>query len=69
MVIAELKFVLLARVPTVPSCQILISVYNIIIIVITIVERNTGKYYEFIAKYCYECEARVTILGYRMANL
>ena len=29
---------------------------------ITIVERNTGKYHEFIAKYCYECEAQVTIL-------
>ena len=31
-------------------------------IVITIVERDTGKYHEFIAEYCYECEARVTIL-------
>ena len=26
-------------------------------IVITIVERDTGKYHKFIAKYCYECKA------------
>ena len=39
------------------------SIYdNIIIIVITIVERDTRKYHEFIAEYCYECEVRVTIL-------
>ena len=30
-------------------------------IVITIVERDTRKYHEFIAGYCYECTARVTI--------
>ena len=30
-------------------------------IVITIVECNTRKYHEFIAEYCYECEAQVTI--------
>ena len=26
--------------------------------VITIVERNTRKYHEFIAEYCYECEVQ-----------
>ena len=30
-------------------------------IVITIVERDTRKYHELIAEYCYECAARVTI--------
>ena len=36
--------------------------YNIVYyIVITIVERDTRKYHEFIAEYCYKCEARVTI--------
>ena len=30
-------------------------------IVITIVEHDTRKYHKFIAEYCYECEARVTI--------
>ena len=30
-------------------------------ILITIVECDTGKYQEFIAEYCFECEARVTI--------
>ena len=30
-------------------------------IVITIIECDTRKYHKFIAEYCYECEARVTI--------
>ena len=30
-------------------------------IVITIVECNTRKHHEFIAEYCYKCEAQVTI--------
>ena len=29
--------------------------------VITLVERDTRKYHEFIAGYCYECAARVSI--------
>ena len=33
----------------------------IVYIVITIVECNTRKYNMFIAEYCYECEARITI--------
>ena len=35
---------------------------NIYYIVITIVERDTRKYHEFIARYCYECAARVLSL-------
>ena len=30
-------------------------------IVTTIVVRDTRKYHQFIAEYCYECAARVTI--------
>jgi hypothetical protein len=42
----------------VPKCS---QIPHELYIVITIVERDTRKYHEFIAKYCYECEARVTI--------
>ena len=35
--------------------------HTIFYIVITIVERDTRKYHKFIAEYCYECAARVTI--------
>ena len=31
------------------------------IILIVTIESDTGKYHEFIAVYCYECEARVTM--------
>ena len=31
------------------------------LIIITIVEHDTRKYHEFIAEYCYECKAQVTI--------
>ena len=46
---------------------VVISIYysyiaiDIYYIVITIVQRDTRKYHEFIAEYCYECAARVTI--------
>ena len=35
--------------------------YSYYIVVITIVERDTRKYHEFIAEYYYECVAQVTI--------
>ncbi len=45
--------------------NIIIHVYTtydiVYYIVITIVEHDIRKYHEFIAEYCYECEARVTI--------
>ena len=40
----------------------IIILISIVVIVITIVERDTGKYHEFIAKYYYECEAYITSL-------
>ena len=42
---------------------------TMIYIVISIVECDTGKYHEFIAEYCYECEARVTILRQRTSDI
>ena len=50
-----------------PYCNLLCTYTTLVnyrkakYIVITIVERNTGKYHEFITEYCYECEVRVTI--------
>ena len=44
-------------------------VHSMYYIVSTIVERDTGKYHEFIAEYCYECEARVTILRQWMSDV
>ena len=39
-----------------------VGVNDIIIILIVTVESDTVKYHEFIAAYCYECAARVTML-------
>ena len=41
---------------------IIINDYKLYYILIVAVESDTRKYHEFIATYCYECAARVTML-------
>ena len=37
------------------------SAYYMYYRIITIVQRDTMKYHEFVAEYCYECAARVAM--------
>ena len=43
-------------------CLVSNDIMHIYYILIVAVESDTRKYHEFIAMYCYECAARVTML-------